>query len=63
VVVAQIESGSAAARAGLRRNDVVTAVNRQPVASTDELRQIASQSEGLILNLLRGQGELLLVLR
>lgn len=63
VVVAQIEAGSAAARAGLRRNDVVTAVNRQPVASTDELRQIASQSEGLILNLLRGQGELLLVLR
>ena len=63
VLVAQLESRSPAARAGLRRNDVIVAVNRQPVASTDELRQIASQSEGLILNLLRGQGELLLMLR
>ncbi len=63
VVVAQLESDSPAARAGLRRNDVITAVNRQPIASTDELRQIASQSEGLILNLRRGSGELLLMLR
>jgi serine protease Do/serine protease DegQ len=63
VVVAQLESNSPAAQAGLRRNDVITAVNRQPIASTDELRQIASQSEGLVLNLLRGQGELLLMLR
>ncbi len=63
VLVAQLESRSPAARAGLRRNDVIVAVNRQPVASTDELRQIASQNEGLILNLLRGQGELLLMLR
>jgi Do/DeqQ family serine protease len=63
VLVAKLASGSPAARAGLQRNDVITAVNRQPIASTDELRQIASQSEGLILNLLRGQGELLLMLR
>ena len=63
VLVAQLASGSPAARAGLRRNDVIVAVNQQLIASTDELRQIASQSEGLILNLLRGQGELLLMLR
>ncbi|MDG4549295.1 MAG: DegQ family serine endoprotease [Candidatus Contendobacter sp.] len=63
VTVARLESGSPAARAGLRRNDVIVAVNRQPIANTDELRQIAGQSEGLILNLLRGQDELLLMLR
>ncbi len=63
VVVARLESDSSAARAGLRRNDVIVAVNRQPIASTDELRQIAGQSDGLILNLLRGQDELLLMLR
>jgi serine protease Do/serine protease DegQ len=63
VLVAKLASGSPAARAGLQRNDVITAVNRQPIASTDDLRQIASRSEGLVLNLLRGQGELLLMLR
>ena len=63
VVVAQLASGSPAARAGLRRNDVIVAVNRQPIASTDELRQVASESDGLILNLVRGQEELLLMLR
>ena len=63
MVVARLESDSSAARAGLRRNDVIVAVNRQPIASTDELRQIAGQSDGLILNLLRGQDELLLMLR
>jgi serine protease Do/serine protease DegQ len=63
VVVAQLASGSPAARAGLRRNDVVVAVNRQPIASTDELRQIAGESDRLILNLVRGQEELLLMLR
>jgi len=63
VMVARLESGSPAARAGLRRNDVIVAVNRQPIANTDALRQIASRSEGLILSLLRGQDELLLMLR
>ncbi|MDG4596769.1 MAG: DegQ family serine endoprotease [Candidatus Contendobacter sp.] len=63
VMVAKLESSSPAGRAGLQRNDVIVAVNRQPIASTDELREVASQSDGLILNLLRGQSELLLMLR
>jgi len=42
---------------------VITAINRQRVSSTDELRQMATGGEGLIVNLLRGRGELLLVLR
>jgi len=63
VVVARLAPKSPAARLGLQTNDVIVAVNRQPIASTDELRQIASQSDALILNLLRGQEELLLMLR
>jgi serine protease Do/serine protease DegQ len=63
ILVARIESGSPAARAGLRSNDVITAINRQRVSSTDELRRIAAGSNSLIINLIRGRGELLLVLR
>ncbi len=63
VLVARIESGSPAARAGLRSNDVITGVNHRTVTSTDELRQLAARSDSLLLNLVRGQGELLLVLR
>ncbi|MDQ5909678.1 MAG: serine protease Do [Pseudomonadota bacterium] len=63
VMVAKVDSGSPAARAGLRPNDVITSINRQRVSSTDELRQIAAGGDGLIINLLRGRGELLLVLR
>ena len=63
VIVAQLSARSPAARAGLQRNDVIVAVNRQPITSTEELRDIASQSEELLLSLRRGRAELLLVLR
>jgi len=63
VLVASVESGSPAARAGLRRNDVIIAVNRQAITSTTELQQIATRSSSLLLNLVRGRDELVLVLR
>ena len=63
VLIARVESGSPAARAGLRSNDVITGINRQRISSTDELRRIAAGSNALLINLIRGRGELLLVLR
>ncbi|MFO1421468.1 MAG: DegQ family serine endoprotease [Candidatus Competibacteraceae bacterium] len=63
VLVAGVESGSPAARAGLRKNDVIIGVNRQRVAGTAELQQLAAGGDALIINLLRGREELLLVLR
>ncbi|MDG4554238.1 MAG: DegQ family serine endoprotease [Candidatus Competibacter sp.] len=63
VLITNVDSGSPAARAGLRANDVITGVNHRAVTSTDELRQLAARSGSLLLNLVRGQGELLLVLR
>ena len=62
VLVAKVESGSPAARAGLRPNDIITALNRQRVSSTDDLRR-TSDGDALLINLIRGRGELLLVLR
>lgn len=63
VLVAKVESGSPAARAGLRPNDVITAVNRQRVSGADELRRVAGSDGTLLINLIRGRGELLLMLR
>jgi serine protease Do/serine protease DegQ len=63
VLVAGVESGSPAARAGLRKNDVIIGVNRQRVAGTAELQQLAAGGDPLVINLLRGREELLLVLR
>ncbi len=63
VLVASVESGSPAARAGLRRNDVIIGVNRQRVASPTELQQLAAGGDSLVINLLRGREELLLMLR
>jgi S1-C subfamily serine protease len=56
VLVAKVESGSPAARAGLRPNDVITALNRQRVSSTDELRRTAGSGDALLINLIRGPG-------
>ena len=63
VLVASVESGSPAARTGLRKNDVILAVNRQAITNTAELKQQAADGGEVLLNLLRGREELLLVLR
>ncbi|MCP5450775.1 MAG: DegQ family serine endoprotease [Gammaproteobacteria bacterium] len=63
VLIVGVDSGSPAARAGLRRNDIIIGVNRRPIANTAELRQLMIDRDGLLLNLLRGQEELVLMLR
>jgi len=62
--VTSVESGSPAERIGLRENDVILAVNRQPVSSNRELQQAIQSSRGVIaLNLRRGNTQLYLVLQ
>ena len=61
--MSRVEAGSPAARAGLRKNDLIVGVNRQRIASTTELQQLAAGSDALLINLVRGQEELLLALR
>jgi serine protease Do/serine protease DegQ len=62
VLVDKVERGSAADRVGLRRNDVITGVNRQPVNDPQVLQQLAAKGGPLLLNIQRGDTELFLVL-
>jgi serine protease Do len=45
IVVNSVEPGSPAERAGMKRGDVITAVNGKPIRSGDELVAIVSESE------------------
>jgi serine protease Do/serine protease DegQ len=63
VLLAEVEPGSPAWRSGLRKGDIIVSANRQPIESVDQLRQIASGSQTLLLNLQRGNGALFLYLK
>jgi serine protease DegQ len=61
ILVTEVARNSPAARAGLRRGDIILGVNGQPVDSPDQLREAAPRRGArLMLNLLRGRRELLL---
>ena len=62
VLVAEVESRSLAARTGLRKGDVILAMNQQRVTNPTDLQQLAASSNTLLINLLRGQEELVLAL-
>ena len=64
IVVQKVEPRSPAARAGLRPGDVITAVNRHPVATMAEFEKYAGKKESeLLLHLRRGNGALFLLLQ
>jgi len=58
VIVTEVEPGSAAQQAGIRRGDLVIEVNQQPVKDLDDYRKAIASSEksGSVLFLLRRQG-------
>jgi Do/DeqQ family serine protease len=62
VLVADVEPGSPAAQRGLRPGDVITAVNRRTVSNLRELQQHA-QGASLLLNIRRGNANLILPIR
>jgi len=61
VMVAGVQPGSPAERAGVQRGDLIREINRQPVQSMQEVRDTiakAENQESLVLLVKRGQGSL-----
>ncbi|MDH3637324.1 MAG: DegQ family serine endoprotease [Gammaproteobacteria bacterium] len=64
VIVTDVEPGSPAWHAGLRKDDVIVSVNRHTVSDVGELRDAVERADnGLLLNIQRGEGALFLVIR
>ena len=64
VQVVRVEQGSPASRNGLRQGDIITAVNRRPVASVQALTSAVAEAESAIaLNIIRDEGRLFIVIQ
>ncbi len=64
VQIVEVEAGSPAWRHGLREGDIIVGVNRQRVKNADELRRALQKATDVIaLNIIRGSGQMLIVIR
>ncbi len=63
VIIADVESGSPAARTGLRRGDIITSANLKNIKNIEELQAAISNSKSLLINIRRGNGSLFLFLQ
>ncbi len=63
VLVADVERGSPAARAGIRKGDVITSVNRKDVKNLHDMEKAIGKRQSLLLNIRRGNASLFLYLQ
>ncbi|MDB5969430.1 MAG: serine protease [Hydrocarboniphaga sp.] len=64
ILVKEVTPGSASAHAGLRPDDVILSVNRQPVTTIDQFSKLAGpKASELLLHIQRGTGALFLIIR
>ncbi len=64
IMVVELNANSPAARAGLRKGDIILSVNRRPVQTFDEFKAaLKSNGRGLLLNIQRGDSALFLLLQ
>jgi serine protease Do/serine protease DegQ len=64
VAVLDVQDGSPAYNAGLRKDDVITSVDRKPVRKPEELLSAArAAGDALLLNVRRGDGALFIFVR
>ena len=64
MVVVNVEPGSRAWNATLRKGDIIVSINRQPVRTTEELeRAIKSSDKRMLLNIRRGNSSMFIVIQ
>ncbi|MFZ5592875.1 MAG: DegQ family serine endoprotease [Pseudomonadota bacterium] len=63
MAVLDVEPGSRAWNAGLRKDDLILSINRQPVRNLEELNRAVKSARRLLLNIRRGGGGLFLVIQ
>ena len=66
VIVTQVEPGSTAQKAGVRRGDVITEVNRMRVRSVDDFRRVVKKlkkKQNVLLLVERGGGKIFIVIK
>jgi len=64
VKVDSVKAGSAAARVGLKKDDVILGVNQQPIANLGELRKILDTKPSVLaLNIQRGDASIYLLMQ
>ncbi|MCP1065495.1 serine endoprotease DegP [Serratia symbiotica] len=64
IKVDSVKDGSAAARIGLKKGDVILGVNQQPIQNLGELRKILDSSPPVLaLNIQRGENKLYLLIQ
>lgn len=63
VLIESVAPGSPAAQVGLRTNDIIISINRVRIRNVQELRQVTSQQNLMILSIRRGNANLLLQIR
>ena len=63
VIVYSVKRGGPAWNAGLRTNDIITSVNKQPIKSLDDFKPLAHNGKELLLNITRKQRAMFLLLR
>jgi serine protease Do len=61
-VIAQVAPGSPAAEAGLRPGDVITEVNRRPVAGPEDAAKALGTKGNVLLRIIRGAGAVYVVI-
>ncbi len=64
MVVVNVEPGSRAWNASLRKGDIIISINRQPVRTTEELeRAIKGSDKRMLLNIRRGNSSMFIVIQ
>ena len=63
IMLYSVQRGSPAWNAGLRSYDIVTSVNRQPVSNLEQFKQMVTNQPELLLNIVRENQAMFLLLR